>query len=106
MIWAAWNALAGGLGRFFDYVGRNRWAQIALAGLVALIGYRRAVDKATKDGEAAGEIKTMRKIETKTAKVLESIDEAENRVTRDLNANSLRDLTRSDPDNAGRPERP
>jgi flagellar biosynthesis/type III secretory pathway M-ring protein FliF/YscJ len=105
-LWAAWNAFASGLGRFFDYVGRNRWAQVALGLLVAFLGYRRAIKKATKAGEEVGRVKTMEKIEAKTTKVLESIDEAENRVTRDLNNRSLRELSRDDPDNAGRVERP
>ena len=102
---ALWGAFTSGLGRFVTFVGNSRPAQIALLSIALAIGYKRAIAKAERQGEATGTEKTLDKIESETRETLQKMEDAENRVTADLDANSLRKLAERDPLNAGRPKR-
>lgn len=89
------------LWKLFDYVAANKWAQWTLAILSGLFVYKlyeRARDNRIRKQERT---KVIDKIEAKEDQLKEAANEAENRITADLNSRSLRDVAANSPENLG-----
>lgn len=89
------------LWKLFDYVASNKWAQWTLAILSGLFVYKlyeRARDNRIRKQERT---KVIDKIEAKEDQLKEAANEAENRITADLNARSLQDVASRSPENLG-----
>ncbi len=100
-----WLPVLSAFKKAFAFLKSSPAAQLVLIGLAAWFGHARAIAKAKKVAETAGEIKHERKVEKNNETVRKRIEKAENAITRDLNNRSLRELTKNDPHNAGRPKR-
>lgn len=105
----AWSAVAGAAGKFFDFVKTSPPMQYLIVGLIALFTVRSVVENTKRDVA-----KTVRKEERSAIKneiikanedAREKVKQAGDAVTRDLESNSLRELTRNDPNRGGRPRR-
>jgi uncharacterized protein YpuA (DUF1002 family) len=89
------------LWRFFDFVANNKTAQWIigiLTGVTLYKAYERLRDNRIRKQATD---KVIEKLEATEDKLKEAANEAENRVTADLNTRSLRDVAANSPENLG-----
>jgi hypothetical protein len=89
------------LWKFFDWVANNktaRWVLGIITGVTLYKIYERLRDNRIRK---RAEEKVIEKIEAKEDKLKEQANEAENRVTADLNTRSLQDVAANSPENLG-----
>ena len=79
-----------------------QWAAGIGAGLAAFRAWMTMRDRRIrKQAKAEGKREVIEHIETKEAELKEAANEAENRITADLNERSLRDVAARSPENLG-----
>jgi TATA-binding protein-associated factor Taf7 len=89
------------LWKFFDWVANNktaRWVLGIITGVTLYKIYERLRDNRIRK---RAEERVIEKIEAKEDKLKEQANEAENRVTADLNTRSLQDVAANSPENLG-----
>lgn len=76
-------------------------AGIAAAYALFRVWLWRKIKGERKDAKAEGQREVIERIETKEAQLKEAANEAENRITEQLNADSLRNVAARSPENRG-----
>lgn len=99
---SGWGAVASGLGQAAAFVRTSKAAQWLIVGLVALFTYRRAIEDTKKTVRNEERSKIREKIRNSNEEARLRVKQAEDRVTADLNRDSLRNITKTDSDNRGR----
>jgi hypothetical protein len=89
----------------FRWFQANPWAKWVAGIAAAFVAFRvwlwRKIKSERKDAKAEGKREVIEHIETKEAELKEAANEAENRITADLNERSLRDVAARSPENLG-----
>jgi flagellar biosynthesis/type III secretory pathway M-ring protein FliF/YscJ len=89
----------------FNWFAANpvaRWVAGIGAGLAALWAFMTLRDRRIrKDAKEEGKREVIERIETKEAELKDKANEAEDRITRELNERSLRELAARSPENLG-----